>query len=42
MKSDKQGAISLTRREALHLGFGTLINTAVAVLALLLTFRTFF
>ena len=30
MKSDKQRAISLTRREALRLGAGTLLSTAVA------------
>jgi hypothetical protein len=30
VKGDKQGTISLTRREALHIGLGTLLSTAVA------------
>ncbi|MBN2272556.1 MAG: hypothetical protein JXN61_18225, partial [Sedimentisphaerales bacterium] len=30
MKGDKQAAISLTRREALRIGLGTLLGTAVA------------
>jgi hypothetical protein len=30
MNGDKQGAIRLTRREALHLGLGTLLSSAVA------------
>jgi hypothetical protein len=30
MKSRKQRAISLTRREAFHLGLGSLVSTAVA------------
>jgi hypothetical protein len=34
MIGDKQGAISLTRREALRIGLGTLLSTAVAVGAL--------
>ncbi len=29
MNGDKQGAISLTRREALHIGLGTLLSSAV-------------
>ncbi len=35
MKSDKQGAISFTRREAVRIGAKTLLSTTVAVLTLL-------
>ncbi|TVS12988.1 MAG: hypothetical protein EA424_22020 [Planctomycetaceae bacterium] len=31
MHGDQQGAVSLTRREALHIGLGTLLGSAVAV-----------
>jgi hypothetical protein len=30
MKDDKSGLIRLTRREALHLGLGTVLSSAVA------------